>query len=147
MRDLFLCDFLPQDGYEYMITSFNMINKSPVVGESQFNLTCRVNVTNEDDWKEWFAAFCSKTGTSYNKKKGDKKGTKKIIISGYRKCIHKVIKKKTCDAATKIVEPTSKKGPGRKKGEARVPMKQTDCEAEMKYIEIKVIFFNYFMVK
>ena len=86
-----------------------------------------------EEWKEWFDEFCRKSGTSYNKSRSDKRGSGvKVVVSGWRKCIHNVKYKKTKVAFTED-EGTEKKGPGRKKGQDRVPHRNTDCEAVLEF--------------
>ena len=123
-----LPDILP-DTFEYKVYSFQIL--TAVAGESQFHLECRINVCTEDEWKVWLDTFCLKSGTSYNKKTADHFGTKRIIFSGMRKCIHNV--RQTKVRATDDQQPAKTKGPGRKKGQARVPGKQTSCEANVTF--------------
>ena len=75
-----LLDLLPDD-YEYKVISFNMIKKSDVVGESQFNLECRININDMSKWIDLFDTFCAKSGTLYNKSTADKVGTKRVTMS------------------------------------------------------------------
>ena len=82
-------DILPK-GHEYKILSFHVIKRSDIIGETQFNMSCRITITNIEQWNYWFQEFCSLSGTSYNKSKSDKEGTNKVKLSGNRKCIHNV---------------------------------------------------------
>ena len=127
-----LIDILP-DEYEYKVLQYDLTKSSEVAGENQFSLECRINIHNSNEWNEWFNKFCSKSGTSYNRSRQDAVGTgKKVILSGYRKCIHNV---KYYKSKRQCVQqrPLKGKGPGRKTGEDRVPGKQTLCEAKLSF--------------
>ena len=58
-----LLDLLPDD-YVYNVISFDMIKKSDVVGEGEFNVECRININDMSKWKDWFDTYCAKSGTS-----------------------------------------------------------------------------------
>ena len=105
------------------------------MGESEFNLECHININEMIKWKDWFDTFCAKSGTSYNKSKADKVGTKKVAMSGQRKCIHNVKYKIVKSMAS---YEASSKGPGRKKGEDRVPGKQTYCPARISFQLLRI---------
>lgn len=127
-----LIDVLP-DEYEYKVSQFHLIKSSEVAGENQFNLECRINIHNSNEWNVWFSKFCSKSGTSYNRSRQDAVGTgEKLIMSGHRKCIHNVKYDKNKSQCTQQ-RPLKGKGPGRKTGEDRVPGKQTCCEAKLSF--------------
>ena len=119
----FLVDLLPEE-FEYRVLSFKMLEESSIAGESQFDVECRVNVRTKEDREDWYAKFCQKSGTSYNKTKADAVGKTKVALSGFRKCIHNVRLQKS---NSKFENRT--KGPGRKKGQPRVPDKHTGCTA------------------
>ena len=124
-----LVAYLLPENYNYKVLDLSILSTSEMVGESQFVLESRINIGNVEEWNIWFKHFCLKSGTSYNKSKADKTGTKKIILSGQRKCIynvkHKRMKEKDID--------TRESGPGRKKGQDRVPGKSTCCPATLTF--------------
>ena len=81
------------DSYCFFINEFEVTKVSDIAGETQFNLVCRVNVDSVEKIDGLLTDIGKKSGTAYNKFKGDKQGKgKKTIISGSRKCIHSVIR-------------------------------------------------------
>ena len=81
-----LSPILPND-YSYFLTEFNMVKKSVAVDETQFMLECRVNVNSKEEIDKFIVDLGRKSGTTYNKFKGDRMGSgKKVIVSGIRKC-------------------------------------------------------------
>ena len=116
------------DGFEYMVTDFDLLDRSNVVGENKFHAKIRVNVAEETKIPEFLTEFEAKSGTTYNKVRGDERGTgKKVIVRGHRKCQHNVRHQKLSDS-----EPR-KKGPGRQPGSHRVPNKDTVCAARISF--------------
>ena len=66
--------------------SFKVVKQSAIVGETQFTLECRVNVIDK-----LLLDIGRKSGTTYNKLRGDRQGKRtKVIVSGIRKCHHAV---------------------------------------------------------
>ena len=94
-------------------------------------MSCRINITNIEQWNYWFQEFCSLSGTSYNKSKSDEDGTNKVRLSGNRKCIHNV-KQQNVDVNSDKMD-SARQGPGRKKGQERVPGKHTSCPSKSSF--------------
>ena len=81
---------LPDDySYSFFITEFKVLKQSVIVGETQFTLECRVNVEAKDDIDKLLLDIGRKSGTTYNKLRGDRqgKGTKFIanVVPVYKK--------------------------------------------------------------
>lgn len=81
------------EGYSFFI------KKSFIVGENRFTLECRVNVDSKDDIDKLLLDIGRKSGSTYNKLRGDShgKGTT-VIVSGTRKCHHAVKRHSLKDA-------------------------------------------------
>ena len=126
-RSEILKQILP-DTYKYLVSEFSIKERSQIVGETKFNVTFRVNITNKEDIQVFFQNLGEKSGTTYNTFCGDTCGTgKKVITRGYRKCQHLVNRH---HLKTNVPH----KGPGRQPGSACVPGKDTGCPAKIKFI-------------
>ena len=113
--------------YDILVLEFEVLRPSNIVGESQFKAKIRVNVSEKENIDKFFQDFGSKSGTSYNKFKGDVLGKgKQVIIGGSRKCEHNVRRQKLKDGL-----PHS--GPGRQPGAELQPGKNTICPANLTF--------------
>ena len=117
------------DEYDILIEEFGkrVWERSRIVGESQFDIKFRVNVTTKEDVLNFLKKFGEKSGTSYNTFKGDKnrKGSK-VIFSGARKCHHAVRRHH-------LKEGTNNSRTGRKPGAERQTGKNTECPAKLSF--------------
>ena len=124
-----LSSVLPDD-YLYFITDFTFVKKSLVNAETQFDVTFRVNVDVLEDIDTFFVDIGKKSGTTYNKFKGDRKGKgTKVIVSGNRKC-HHFVKRHGLKEGPPRPPHT---GPGRNPGADKIPGKNTCCPAKIKF--------------
>ena len=124
-----LSSVLPDD-YLYLVTDFSLVKKSLVITETQFDVTFRVNINSMEDIDKFFLDFGKKSGTTYNKFKGDRKGKgTKVVLSGYRKCHHFVKRHGLKEGPPR--PPNT--GPGRNPGANKVPGKNTCCPANIKF--------------
>ena len=62
------------DDYSFFITEFKVVKQSAIVGDTQFTLGCRVNVEAKDDIDKLILDIGRKSGTTYNKLRGDRQG-------------------------------------------------------------------------
>ena len=120
------------DNYEYLISEFLLKKKSKIAGESQFTTSFRVNLgenNNKDAVKKFLNELSHKSGTEYKTDRGDREFLgKKTVISGSRECIHHVSKRRSNSNKNE-----RHKGPGRQPGDEKVPGKNTDCPANLKF--------------
>ena len=98
-----------------------------LVGETQFTLECRVNSEAKDDIDKLLLDIGRKSGTTYNKLRGDRQGKgTKVIVSGIRKYHHGVTRH-----SLKDTQPHS--GAGRQPGCEKIPGKDTCCPAKLQF--------------
>ena len=122
-----LVTLLPDD-YQYLIVDFEIVSRSEVVGETKFKTKFRVNISDKEEIDGFIVEFGNKSGTSYNKIRGDEKGKGvKVVVSGYRKCQHNVCR----HGMVKNSAPHT--GSGRQPGSVKVPGKNTSCLANLKF--------------
>ena len=81
-------------GYKYKISSFKIVEDSAIGNETKFETVMNVNIYNDEGINQFLAKFEISSLTRYNIFHGDLKGTKKMVVSGYRKCYHNVRKRK-----------------------------------------------------
>ena len=87
-------DILPHD-FNYKVVRFKVVNDDAEIKlEKHFNARLLVNICTEEELSTFLQEFSSLTNTSYNQEDTDKKSLKNAVSSGYRKCIHRVIKRK-----------------------------------------------------
>ena len=70
---------IPFEIYDILVLEFEVLRPSNIVGESQFKAKIRVNVSEKENIDKFFQDFGSKSGTSYNKFKGDVLGKGKQV--------------------------------------------------------------------
>ena len=116
---------LPEE-YDVLVIDFKLIKLSNIIGESQFEANFRVNVTSEDGVKTFIEDYNESSWTTHNSFKGDKRGVgKKSIISGTRKCHHKIKRHGLQEGPSR----PKHSGPGKQPACENQPGKNTDCEA------------------
>ena len=126
---LSILDAVLPDKYSFYINEFTIIKKSDIVGETLFDLNCRVNVESKDKIKELLGEFSIKSGTTYNQVRGDELGEGiKMIMRGDRKCHHHVRRHNLKKDAP------HRSGSGRQPGAECQPGKNTDCLATINFI-------------
>ena len=59
------------ENYKYMVNEFYIKKRSQIAGETTFNTTFRVNITNKDDIQIFISKLGEKSGTAYNRYCGD----------------------------------------------------------------------------
>ena len=85
----YLNDLLPRN-YHYKITSYSVIEESNVICETKFECTFLVNVCDKETLMTFFNIFKDLSKTDHNIEKGDSKPGKNVLVSGSRKCCHKI---------------------------------------------------------
>ena len=100
----FLEDILPS-GYHYKIESFKIVEESIIDKETKLDAIFAVNICDEEEIKLLLADFEKSSQTNYNINKGDRKGTKKIIVSGVRKCIHNIRERTKSGSSDDVTSP------------------------------------------
>ena len=113
---------LPRDLYKYRISFFKVAQESNISKESKFESIFEVNLCSEEGVKKFLKDLEKSTSTGYNIDFGDKRNSKKIVISGYRKCHHNVRKRKQSGDAAEEEVPRQK-----------TAGKDTDCPAGVKF--------------
>lgn len=93
--------------YHYRISTFKVLEESDIVHETKFEAVVAVNICSVDNIEQFLSDFQESSSTNYNILAGDKKGGKKTLKTGYRKCHHNVRKRTKsgedtmCDDLTK----------------------------------------------
>ena len=93
--------------YHYRISTFKVLEESEIVHETKFEAVVAVNICSVDNIEQFLSDFQESSSTNYNILAGDKKGGKKTLKTGYRKCHHNVRKRTKsgedtmCDDLTK----------------------------------------------
>ena len=54
------------DTYKYLVSEFPIKERSQTVGETKFNVTLRVHITNKEDKQVFLQNFDKKSGTTHN---------------------------------------------------------------------------------
>ena len=106
-------NFLPE-GYSYIVKSFSIIEENEIRAETKFQSRFSVQVCTEEGKNKWMDNLEFTTNTNYNINYGDNKKSAPFLVSGRRKCIFNVRKKKP-------LQPDKWKH------------KNTDCESSVKF--------------
>ena len=110
-------EILPRD-YNYQVTAFQLKESSNICSESKFSATFNINICTEDGLQAFLQEFNGITNTSYNMLKADNRKAKTLLVSGGRKCIHNVRKRRNNSG-----DMSADKSKG----------KQTACNAQLKF--------------
>ena len=134
-----LRQILPEN-YKYMVNEFYIKKRPQIAGETTFNTTFRVNITDKYDIQIFISKLGEKSVTANNRYCGDihralhithiveifMVPVKRVVTRGNRKCQHFV---KRYHLKTNAPH----KGPGRQPGSECVPGKNTGCPAKLKF--------------
>ena len=119
-------DVLPEK-YKYRVASFKVLQESQIANETKFEAAISVNICSEEGVHQFLSQFQKSSSTNYNILRGDKKGGKTVLISGYRKCLHNVRKRSKSGNQSTDAEVIS---------DTKTHGKQTKCPAGL-YFKLK----------
>ena len=116
-------NILPE-GFKYKISSFKIIEDSPIPNETKFDAIFALNVCSEEGIRKFVSSFQESSSTNYNMLHGDKKSGKTVLVSGYRKCHHNI--RKRTKSGNESTDPDSLADP-------KTEGKQTNCPASITF--------------
>ena len=110
--------------YKYKISSFKVVQESKIQSEVKFEAVLNVNVCQEEGIQQFLAEFEKSSLTSYNQLHGDSRKSKKMVVSGYRKCYHNIRKRSKSGSKADDIDTLA---------DDKTAGKQTNCPAGINF--------------